>query len=153
MNPLLLLGAGAVLYALWGGNAEWKWFQPVPGGKITSGFGKRLHPISKVWKLHNGIDIDGEVGTPIYCAGDGVVIEASFDKQNGNFIIIRHDNDYLTGYAHLSSRKASLGQRVQGGKLLALMGNTGNSTGPHLHFTLTAPDGTKINPEPVFYPA
>jgi murein DD-endopeptidase MepM/ murein hydrolase activator NlpD len=149
-----LLGAGVVAYALMG-ERKWQWFQPVPGGRVTSGFGMRTHPVTGQLKFHNGIDLAGSMGTPIYAAGNGKISQISQDKKSGLFIIIQHDNGYLTGYAHLHKvvKTIGAGQKVKGGQQIALMGSSGMSTGPHLHFTLTTPDGTKIDPQPVFYPA
>ena len=153
-KAILLFGlaaAGYGVYTLFSSGSTWTW--PVNGGRVTSGFGMRIHPISKVYKMHNGVDIAGETGTEIYAAHDGIVIVSSFDSTNGNFIKIKHDNGFITGYAHLLLRHVRPGQKVKSGQLIAQMGTTGSSTGTHLHFTLTSPDGKGINPLSVIKPA
>ena len=105
-------------------------------GKITSPFGVRTHPISGDLRFHAGIDIAAEKGTNIYSAFDGEIIEAAYDKWNGNFIKIKHDNDIMTVYCHCETLNVTVGQKIRAGEVIATVGSTGSSTGPHLHFEL-----------------
>lgn len=107
-------------------------------GKITQKF-KGL--------AHNGVDIAVVVGTPIFAPASGVIKSAGFDKTfgGGNFIIIQHHTPQVTGYAHLSKISVKVGQEVAQGDIIGYSGNTGTSTGPHLHFTLTV-NGVLTNP-------
>lgn len=112
-------------------------------GRITSRYGMRNG------NLHNGTDIAVAVGTPVKSPWRGTVSETYTNSAGGKQIIINHPNGYRTGYAHLSEYRVSAGQRVRRGQVIALSGNTGGSTGPHLHFTLRK-DGERIDPESVF---
>ena len=105
-------------------------------GKITSPFGVRTHPISGDLRFHAGIDIAAEKGTNIYSAFDGEIIEASYDKWNGNYIKIKHDNNIMTVYCHCEKLNVKVGQKIRAGEVVATVGSTGSSTGPHLHFEL-----------------
>lgn len=114
-----------------GGEMMW----PVPGHyMITSPFGNRLHPISKQYKMHTGIDIAGPKGTPIVAAQTGTVVYANWFGSYGKAIIIDHGGGYTTLYAHNDSINVSVGSVVKKGDNIALLGSTGYSTGPHLHF-------------------
>ncbi|MBE0449332.1 MAG: peptidoglycan DD-metalloendopeptidase family protein [Clostridia bacterium] len=114
-----------------GGEMMW----PVPGHyMITSPFGNRLHPISKQYKMHTGIDIAGPRGTPIVAAQTGTVVYANWFGSYGKAIIIDHGGGYTTLYAHNDSINVSVGSVVKKGDNIALLGSTGYSTGPHLHF-------------------
>lgn len=112
-------------------------------GRITSRYGMRNG------KLHNGTDIAVAVGTPVKSPWRGTVIETYSNAQGGLQMIIDHPNGYRTGYAHLSETVAMKGDRVSRGQIVAKSGNTGSSTGPHLHFTLRK-DGERIDPESMF---
>lgn len=133
--------------------AKGKWISPAKGTK-SSNFGWRMHPIDKVLKQHRGIDIANVIGTPVYAAGGGVVTEARNLSGYGNAIMITHvvDGEVLTTvYGHLDSIGVRKGDRVDGGQEIGKMGNTGNSTGPHLHFemhegTYTASGPSAVNP-------
>lgn len=115
-------------------------------GKITSGFGQRI--IGGVLSDHNGVDIAVVFGTTIKCPLDGVVATKNVHKTGGNQLILTHLNGYKTGYAHLSKYADGLiqGKTVKKGDIIAYSGNTGKSTGPHLHFTVTNPLGLKVDP-------
>lgn len=126
------------------------WIKPVLG-KITSGFGSRIHPVSKKKKFHNGIDLAIPSGTKITAPMDGVVAEVYSNSQGGNQLIIRHSNGYITGYAHLNRSLVKKGDRVLRGDTIALSGNSGKSTGPHLHFTMKDATGVFIDPEQLLY--
>lgn len=115
------------------------------GGRISSPFGMRVHPISGAYKMHSGIDIANGHGAPIYAAQDGVVIRSGYSSGYGNLIIVKHGGGVTTRYAHLSKRKVGNGSKVKKGQLIGYMGSTGAATGPHLHFEVRL-NGTPKNP-------
>ncbi len=115
-------------------------------GKTTSNFGVRTHPISGDLRFHAGIDIAAEKGTNIYSAFDGEIVEADYDNWNGNFIKIKHDNDIMTVYCHCEKLNVIKGQKIRAGEVIATVGSTGSSTGPHLHFELRI-DNISYNPQ------
>jgi len=110
-------------------------------GKLSSKFGRR-------WgRMHKGIDIAGPVGTPINAAADGTVVVASWHSGGyGNLVEIRHSDRTTTLYAHNSQLSVTVGQTVRQGQQVARMGNTGRSTGPHLHFEIRPSGGRAVNP-------
>ncbi len=111
--------------------------KPVRGNvRLSSGFGYRMHPILHVRKLHAGTDWAGPRGSRILAAGDGIVEKAAMTAYSGNYVRIRHANGYKTSYSHLQRIAAGIkkGVRVRQGQIIGLLGNTGRSTGPHLHF-------------------
>lgn len=112
---------------------------PTRGGVITSNFGMRA------MGNHRGIDIGVPTGTPIGVACDGVVKYVGYDSIYGNMVIVKHSNDIETAYAHVSKIIVKVGQNVKKGETIAQSGNTGRSTGPHLHFELRV-NGEAINP-------
>lgn len=114
-------------------------------GRITSPFGYRVHPITKVYKLHTGVDIAARTGTPIRAAADGKVIMASWMNAYGYTVVIDHGSGISTLYAHCSSINARVGQIVEQGEIIAKVGSTGYSTGPHLHFEKRI-NGKPVNP-------
>lgn len=118
--------------------------QPVIG-TVTSEFGYRIHPISGKYAMHSGIDIGADTGTEIKCAYDGVVTEADFSNSYGYYIKVKHNDNFSTLYAHCSKLKASAGDKVSKGDIIALVGSTGVSTGAHLHFEVIV-SGKKIDP-------
>lgn len=120
---------------------------PINGARLTSNFGYRVHPISGYTKLHEGVDFGAPIGTPVYSAGDGVVTRAGIMGGYGNVVDIDHGNGWSTRYGHLSrfASGLSVGDRVKQGQTIALSGNTGRSTGPHLHFEIRR-SGTPVNP-------
>ncbi|HOW82249.1 MAG TPA: M23 family metallopeptidase [Spirochaetota bacterium] len=105
-------------------------------GKITSGFGTRKDPFSGKRKFHCGIDISAEEGTPIKAAAAGTVIFSDWKNGYGKVIVIRHDNGYISVYAHNSSNEVQKGDQVKSGDIVALSGSTGAVTGAHLHFEI-----------------
>ena len=115
-------------------------------GKITSNFGVRTHPISGDLRFHAGIDIAAEKGANIYSAFDGEIVEADYDNWNGNFIKIKHDNGIMTVYCHCENLNVNKGQKIRAGEVIATVGSTGSSTGPHLHFELRI-DNVSYNPQ------
>lgn len=107
---------------------------------VSSYFSKsRFHPILRIWRPHLAIDYAAPTGTPISTIGDGVVIYIGYDKGNGNYIKIRHPNNYVTAYLHLSRFAKGLkkGQKVKQGEIIGYVGSTGLSTGPHLDFSIS----------------
>ena len=114
-------------------------------GPVVSGFGYRVHPIFKRVKFHYGIDISAPSGAPIRAAADGVVVFAGWRRAYGNTVIVDHGNGLATLYAHCSRILVSEGEVVKQGQVIALVGSTGLSTGPHLHFEVRR-YGEPINP-------
>lgn len=114
---------------------------------ITSDFGYRIHPITKVKKLHAGVDIAKEniQNTPVLAAKKGTVTYSGWINGYGNVIIINHDNGIQTRYAHLNSIGVSVNQKVEAGQVIGKVGSTGDSTGPHLHFEIRV-NGTPYDP-------
>jgi murein DD-endopeptidase MepM/ murein hydrolase activator NlpD len=103
-------------------------------GRVISGFGMRMHPIFGVMRFHTGIDIAAPYGTLVKAADGGEVIKVGYFGGYGNAIVIYHGGGFATWYAHLSSIRVSVGQFVDRGQVIGLVGSTGWSTGPHLHF-------------------
>jgi murein DD-endopeptidase MepM/ murein hydrolase activator NlpD len=119
--------------------------------RISSGFGYRIHPIYKVAKLHTGLDFAADIGTEIYASGDGVIEQVeSVLTGYGNNVIINHGYGYQTLYGHMSKILCVQGQQVKRGQLIGLVGNTGASTGPHLHYEVWR-NGEKVDPAFYFY--
>lgn len=116
--------------------------KPLPNGRLNDGFGWRIHPVLHVRKHHNGVDYDAPIGSPIVAAGDGVVELISSQKGYGKYVRIRHQGGYSTTYAHLSGEAKGLktGQHVKQGEVIAYVGSTGYSTGPHLYYELKVGD-------------
>lgn len=119
----------------------------VTGGAypITSSFGMRYHPVLKYSRLHAGIDIGVPMNTPVYALKDGIVIAAQSMSGYGNVVMINH-GDITSVYGHNSSVVVSVGQRVSGWQLISYSGNSGVSSGPHLHFEVRNSDGQPIEP-------
>ena len=109
-------------------------------GSLTSGFGYRRSPISRTRKLHAGIDVAAARGTPVYAVSPGVVDTARYNSGYGRIVVLDHGFGIKTRYAHNSSLLVSKGDLVQTGQLIATVGSTGQSTGPHLHFELLIDD-------------
>lgn len=114
-------------------------------GPITSRYGKRADPLNKKSAFHPGIDLRGRRGEKIKCTADGVVKKAFKNGGYGNFVMIDHGNGYTTSFAHMQKYLVHRGDRVRRGQVIGLVGNTGRSTGPHLHYEV-ALDGKTINP-------
>lgn len=114
--------------------------------RITSYYGYRTDPITKEpHKFHDGIDFGGKLGYDIFSAADGVVTSVKYNRYLGNNIVIKHKYGYQTTYGHLKSFNVELGQEVKKGDVIGAMGNTGNSTGVHLHYKITQ-FGKSVNP-------
>jgi murein DD-endopeptidase MepM/ murein hydrolase activator NlpD len=94
----------------------------------------RLHPILGYYAMHNGIDIGAAYGTDIYASDGGVVMISEYSASYGNYVMINHGSDRYTLYAHMSKRLVSVDDKVKQGDVIGLVGSTGYSTGPHIHF-------------------
>jgi len=114
-------------------------------GRWADGWGIRMHPFYHRLAFHYGIDIANKMGTPIYATADGEVLESSYDADLGRYVKIRHDEHYETRYGHLYNTQVLPGDKVKKGQIIALMGSSGMSTGPHLHYEVLY-NGTKVNP-------
>ena len=123
---------------------------PINGARVSSGFGMRRHPILGYSKMHKGVDFSASTGTPILAAGAGTVIYMGIKGGYGNYVQIKHNNDYSTAYGHASrfNKKFRVGAKVKQGDVVAYVGTTGRSTGPHLHFELLY-RGSQVNPAKV----
>lgn len=109
---------------------------PIKGTRIGSGFGSRVHPITRQRTAHNGLDFPAARGTPVYATADGIVEKSGYDQGSGfgNLIILQHNFGFKTYYAHLQKTEVESSQYVHKGQLIGYSGNTGRSTGPHLHY-------------------
>lgn len=114
-------------------------------GWLTSAFGKRIDPFTGKNAFHNGIDIAASSGNPIMATADGFVSHVKREKIGGNVVILSHGGGHTTVYCHLSKFKVKPGQKVKRGDVIGLIGNTGKSLGPHLHYEVRV-NGTSINP-------
>lgn len=125
-----------------------KLYPPVKYGRITSPYGYRNHPKTGVAGFHRALDIGAEEGEPISSVFSGTVIErGSGDTGYGNYIVVQHAGNCTTLYAHCSEVLANEGDKVRAGEIIALVGSTGDSTGPHVHFELRI-DGLVVDPAP-----
>ncbi|MDX2265258.1 MAG: M23 family metallopeptidase [Hyphomicrobiales bacterium] len=126
---------------------------PIKAGRLTSGFGYRRHPLLGYRKLHTGVDWGAPIGTPILAAGNGVVEVAGREGGYGNYIRIRHSNGYKTAYAHQSRFAPGIarGVKVRQGQIIGYVGNTGLSSGPHLHYEVLV-NNRHMNPMSVQVP-
>jgi murein DD-endopeptidase MepM/ murein hydrolase activator NlpD len=120
---------------------------PLKYAHVTSGFGSRFHPVLQYLKAHNGVDYGTPIGTPVWAVADGTVTKAQNTGPGGNTVCVRHINGMETCYLHLSKYGAGVrvGARVSQKQVIAYSGNTGRSTGPHLHFALKR-NGQFVNP-------
>ncbi len=116
-------------------------------GQVSSPFGMREHPILHRVIFHTGTDFSAPVGTRVVATADGTISFSGFDKGYGKKVVIEHGNGYQTVYAHLSKAVVRQGQHVRRGDVIAFSGNTGLSTGPHLHYEVRK-DNVVVNPEP-----
>ena len=109
---------------------------------------KRLHPIYKTTRPHRGTDYAAPRGTPVFASGDGRVVESSYTKANGKYVVIRHGEQYVTKYLHLNRRKVRRGQKVKQSQVIGTVGSTGAATGPHLHYEFLM-NGVHRNPRTI----
>lgn len=114
-------------------------------GLLVSGFGVRVSPFTDTKVFHHGLDIDAPKGSPIKAAGGGKVVRCGFESRYGNLVVIDHGNGYRTVYAHLSERLVEEGDTVLRGDLIGKVGDTGRTTGPHLHYEVHV-NGLPVNP-------
>lgn len=125
---------------------------PVNFKYISSSFNpRRLHPVTKTVKPHNGIDYAARTGTPVVSSGNGKVIKAGYSKYNGNYVFISHGTQYVTKYLHLNKKMVRTGQKVKQGQKIGTVGATGRVTGPHLHYEFLV-NGVHRNPKTVKLP-
>lgn len=139
-------GAGPTQKPVSGSVSSSGWVWPCPGHTvINSDYGYRTHPTLGTWKLHNGIDVKADTGTPIVAAKSGTVIAAAYSSSMGNYVIIDHGSGITTVYMHCSALAVSSGKSVSAGETIAYVGSTGRSTGPHLHFSVRV-NSEYVNP-------
>ncbi|GIP60119.1 M23 family metallopeptidase [Paenibacillus sp. FSL W8-0186] len=139
--PTTLQKAKQTQYSISGTPSEW----PTLSTRLTSNFGYRTDPFTGKAAFHAGIDISGKIGDPVYAAAAGKIIAAESNRSRGKYIIIQHPNGLQSWYMHLSEIKVSEGDAVKKGQTIAKLGNSGRSTGPHLHFEIVKGD-KKVNP-------
>lgn len=125
---------------------------PINGARLSSGFGKRRHPILGYTKVHKGADFAAPKGTPIYAAGNGTVDYAGWKGAYGKYVRIRHNSEYSTAYAHMSGIRTKRGRRVTQGQVIGYVGTTGRSTGAHLHYEILK-NSRQVNPLKVRMPS
>jgi murein DD-endopeptidase MepM/ murein hydrolase activator NlpD len=122
--------------------------QPVANKNLkytASGYGMRIDPIYKTAKFHNGMDFSANIGTPVYATGDGIIKKAGWQSGYGKIVVVNHGFGYETWYAHLNKYNVRVGQKVVRGEVIGEVGNTGKSTGPHLHYEVHL-KGKVVNP-------
>jgi len=120
----------------------------VPGAKVSSGFGPRVHPVTGEYQsLHNGIDFPAPEGTPVFALSSGTVTTVSSDAISGNYVKIDHGMLFTTGYLHLSEILVQPGQAVSAGTVIGRVGKTGRVSGSHLHFIVYR-FGKPVDPTP-----
>lgn len=127
--------------------------QPILNRNLTStasGYGRRIDPIYRVPTFHYGMDFTAHVGTNVYATGEGRIVYAGWERGFGNLIQINHGYNYITFYAHLSSIKVRVGQKVVRGQVIGAVGSTGKSTGPHLHYEVHY-RGQPVNPTNYYF--
>lgn len=124
---------------------------PVRNARLTSPFGYRVNPVSGNYGFHTGIDLAAPEGTPVAAAFGGTVVKSGESDVWGKYALLRHSEEFETYYCHLSEIYAEEGAVLRSGETLGLVGSTGWSTGPHLHFEVRI-DGIRVDPEPLLYP-
>jgi len=122
-----------------------KMLSPIENGRYTSYFGYRTNPITGKWSFHTGLDIAAPEGTKIRCALPGTVTRIDEDSRAGKYIFVTHSDGFQTFYCHCSEIVAEVGMKLNKGETIALVGSTGWSTGPHLHFEVRK-DNIRLNP-------
>jgi murein DD-endopeptidase MepM/ murein hydrolase activator NlpD len=125
---------------------------PLNFTRVTSNFNpKRFHPVTRRIRPHNGTDYGAAPGTPVRAAGDGTVIESTYNRANGNYVFVQHGNHIVTRYLHLTRRDVNKGDRVKQGETIGTVGSTGLATGPHLHYEFLV-NGAHRDPRKVDLP-
>lgn len=118
--------------------------------QTASGYGLRIDPIYRTPRFHSGMDFSAKIGTDVYATGDGKITMAGWKQGYGNCIVINHGYGFQTLYGHLSKYKVRVGQKVKRGEVIGQVGNTGKSTGPHLHYEVIV-RGKHDNPSKYYY--
>ena len=118
--------------------------------QTASGYGMRIDPIYRTPRFHSGMDFSAKIGTDIYATGDGKITMAGWKQGYGNCVMIDHGYGYQTLYGHMSKFKVRVGQKVKRGEVIGAVGNTGKSTGPHLHYEVIV-RGRYDNPSKYYY--
>ncbi|MCK4545983.1 MAG: M23 family metallopeptidase [Candidatus Eisenbacteria sp.] len=134
--------------ALVAGHEEWAHvpsIRPLDSGFVSSGFGRRIDPFTGRLGMHHGVDYCTWVGEPIHATADGIVVKSMKQATFGKIVVIDHGNGYTTKYAHNQENLVDKGQRVKRGDVIATVGNSGRSTGPHIHYEIRL-DGKAVNP-------
>lgn len=119
--------------------------------EIASSFGYKMHSINQVKKFHKGIDIKAKKGTKVLATGDGIVIESDYNVKYGHYIVVKHNDEYATKFAHLSQRNVDTDKVIKKGDVIGLVGNTGMSLIPHLHYEVIQNDNV-VDPLSVIAP-
>jgi murein DD-endopeptidase MepM/ murein hydrolase activator NlpD len=126
---------------------------PLKFSRITSRFTmKRFHPVQRRWKAHLGTDYGAPTGTPIISTGNGTVTESGYNRNNGNYVKVRHNNTYTTQYLHMSRRAVKRGQSIRQGQVIGYVGSTGLATGPHVCYRFWK-NGQQVDPYRQKFPA
>lgn len=123
---------------------------PTVSQRVTSSYGYRSDPFTRRPSFHSGIDFGGDRNDPVYATADGVVQTSSYNRNYGNYVIIKHENGIRTHYYHLQKSLVKKGQEVSKGEEIGKLGNTGRSTGPHLHYEVEK-NGVKVDPKPYLH--
>jgi murein DD-endopeptidase MepM/ murein hydrolase activator NlpD len=142
------------LHQQWSQEIDWLKTLPTAlpiqdNARVSSTFGVRLDPITHRPGVHEGLDFVGPVGTPVLASAAGVVTKSEWSGAYGNWVELRHAQGFQTRYAHLSQRKVAEGDKIERGAVVGALGNTGRSTGPHLHYEIIYKDAV-INPTQVW---
>ena len=118
---------------------------PIENGTITSKFGYRISPITKKFSLHSGLDIASPENSEIHCVYNGIVLKVDENDVRGKYLVVKHSDSLITTYNHCNELLVKEGEKIKKGETIALVGSTGWSTGPHLHFEMKL-NGKYINP-------
>lgn len=149
MKKIMLVTALCLLVGfsiVWAQTKPLQFTSPMGNTEIVSHFGNRYHPVKKKNQMHKGIDYKAAIGTPILSVEDGTVLEVkTHDRGYGKHIIIKHEGDYTSMYAHLSEFCVEKGQKIKKGTLIGKVGTTGQSISPHLHLEIRE-NGKPIDP-------
>lgn len=129
-------------------NAPVRFIWPVAKRQVSSGFGQRLHPVLGRMMQHKGMDIPVPSGSSVHAIADGEVVESGYDRGAGHFITLRHAHGWQSRYFHLASARVRKGEKLMAGEEIATSGNSGLSTGPHLHLEI-AWRGVALDPQPL----
>ena len=144
-SEIIITGTGEVFYFIPGGEfnpTERAFFLhsgfrfPLKSYRITSGYGIRANPVTGNIRMHQGVDLAAPAGTEVYAAGNGIVTDVGNDSIYGIYVVIKHNNNWVSLYGHLQKANVTLKSNVKSGSLVGWVGTTGQSTGPHLHFEL-----------------